>query len=373
MHPRCHNPPHIQTPVLDFDGYAAHLWRDVLDVSVCEVQSLVILVSVPLRIACSVHEHPARTLVAQVYLHSLTSTCNQSALIYSCKPSNMLFGKAHALDTATDLPPHTPPQLLVQRFMPMASAAHGVAKRRSAHVQADKDYYMRGGSGSMQHILYTGTLPEVDNNRTPYAKAEEHHSEFVMGRVAFEEACECSSCVVFKLTYDVDKGKWTSNTRQAAVGVFALFIEMTFFITHPKQCVPSFLTDLLQSGALLVQRENGPPTPHQQDSAFVFNTHLRQIYVSTWSVMCMLCMIVIAGVFVMQRGKDEFRPYMGGLQPRVVAGPPPVVSGQSLASLSLHMSKGTAMVLVFVYTAAAWTMSNGIILNPVRNGSSITH
>ncbi len=59
MHPRCHNPPHIQPPVLDFDGYAAHLWRDVLDVSVCEVQSLIILVPVTLWIACSVHEHPA--------------------------------------------------------------------------------------------------------------------------------------------------------------------------------------------------------------------------------------------------------------------------------------------------------------------------
>jgi hypothetical protein len=86
--------------------------------------------------------------------------------------------------------------------------------------------------------------------------------------------------------------------------------------------------------------------------------------------MCMLCMIVIAGVFVMQRGNDEFRPYMGGLQSRVVAGPSPAVSAQSLASLSLHMSKGTAMVLVFVYAAAAWTMSNGIILNPVRNGKN---
>ncbi len=87
--------------------------------------------------------------------------------------------------------------------------------------------------------------------------------------------------------------------------------------------------------------------------------------------MCMLCMIVIAGFFVMQRGNDEFRPYMGGLQSRVVAGPSPAVSGR-LASLSFHMSKGTAMVLVFVYAAAAWTMSNGIILNPLRNGSSIT-
>ncbi len=133
----------------------------------------------------------------------------------------------------------------------------------------------------------------------------------------------------------------------------------------------TFTTDILQSGALLVQRENGPPTPQQQDSTFVFNTHLRQIYVSTWSVVCMLCMIVIGGVFVMQRGNDEFRPYMGGLQSRV-AGPSPAVSGQSLASLSLHMNKGTAMVLVFVYAAAAWTMSNGIILNPVRNDSSIT-
>ena len=100
--------------------------------------------------------------------------------------------------------------------MPVASA-HGVAKRRAAHVQADENYLH---SSSMQHILYTGALPEVDNNRTPYAKAEDHHSEFVMGRVAFEEACECSSCVVFKLTYDVDKGKWTSSTRQAAVGVY---------------------------------------------------------------------------------------------------------------------------------------------------------
>ena len=127
----------------------------------------------------------------------------------------------------------------------------------------------------------------------------------------------------------------------------------------------------MQSGALLVQRENNsPPTP-QQNNTFVFSTHLRQIYVSTWSVMCMLCMIVIAGLFVMQRGNDEFRPYMGGLQARV-AGLSPAVSGR-LASLSFHMSKGTAMVLVFAYAAAAWTMSNGIILNPVRNGDSITH
>jgi hypothetical protein len=99
----------------------------------------------------------------------------------------MLFGKTRALDTTKDQLPHTPPQLSVQRFMPMASA-HGVAKRRAAHVQADDDYLR----SSMQHILYTGALPEVDNNRTPYAKAEEHHSEFVTGRVAFEEACECS-------------------------------------------------------------------------------------------------------------------------------------------------------------------------------------
>ncbi len=152
----------------------------------------------------------------------------------------MLFGKTHALDTTTDAPPHTPLQLSVQRFMPMASAAHGVAKRRSAHVQADKDYSMRSSSSSsgiMQHILYTGTLPEVDS-RTPYAKAEEHHSEFVMGRVAFEEACECSSCVVFKLTYDVDKGKWTSNTTQAAVGVCTFFLQRADILCYTS-CVIS--------------------------------------------------------------------------------------------------------------------------------------
>ncbi len=55
--------------------------------------------------------------------------------------------------------------------------------------------------------------------RAVYANAQKNHSEFIMGCVKFEGECECSSCVIVKLTYDEGKEQWTGNTAHAVVSV----------------------------------------------------------------------------------------------------------------------------------------------------------
>jgi hypothetical protein len=95
---------------------------------------------------------------------------------------------------------------------------------------------------------------------------------------------------------------------------------------------------------------------------------LRQVYVTTWSVLCFLGMAGIAGAFIVQRINDEVKmasPF----------GDKPALSDSGILSSSpsnssSSMSKMTAMLLCFMYAALAWLMSNGIVANP-RMGMSV--
>jgi hypothetical protein len=117
-----------------------------------------------------------------------------------------------------------------------------------------------------------------------------------------------------------------------------------------------------------------PASNQQQErvNTLAFSTNLRQIYVSTWSGVCMACMIIVAGIFLMQRGSDQVCPWTSGMRQIPHPSMHQSLSGGQMRPLlpSLHMSKNTAMVLVFVHTGAAWLMSNGIVMNPRQNGFS---
>ena len=118
----------------------------------------------------------------------------------------------------------------------------------------------------------------------------------------------------------------------------------------------------------------------EQPGSFKITTSVRQIHVSTWSLACFVCMVVIAASFIFQRISDEARLAGSG------AGGGALFSSGS--ALSLHrgsyialdgpsakqqqqkrmgastMGKSRAMVLTFLYAACAWMMSNGLVLNP---------
>ncbi len=82
--------------------------------------------------------------------------------------------------------------------------------------------------------------------------------------------------------------------------------------------------------------------------------------------MCMLCMVVIAGIFLIQRGSDELRLWLGMMSIQLRVHLP--ASARMMSMQASYMIRSAAMVLVFVCAAAAWTMSNGMILKPRKNG-----
>ncbi len=112
------------------------------------------------------------------------------------------------------------------------------------------------------------------------------------------------------------------------------------------------------------------------------------MYISTWAAACFIGMVAIAFIFIIQRINDEVS--MGantgnhgnsvqqqqGLKHSVSPHHHPpgwiedmqkkaaVAAHESTQTAVSHMTKSEAMVLCFLYTAFAWMMSNGIVLNP---------
>ncbi len=130
--------------------------------------------------------------------------------------------------------------------------------------------------------------------------------------------------------------------------------------------------NIWQTGILRIQEDekapvpavNGTPPqgpPKIQDHSITISSSLRQIYVSTWSLICFVGMGCVALIFIVQRFNDEFR---GGVSVRLASR----VSPANSYSTNHAAGKNNAMVLTFIYTALAWTMSNGLLLNPRRKG-----
>jgi len=120
---------------------------------------------------------------------------------------------------------------------------------------------------------------------------------------------------------------------------------------------------------------SGSRVPAMQMRTWRVNTTVRQIYLSTWAAMCLLGMILIAGSFIVERINDEVR--IGYWKSSHVSTPTNAVPTAGIASAKMYRTsqntlqhqgagKMTAMVLCFVYASLAWTMSNGIVLNPRR-------
>ena len=104
---------------------------------------------------------------------------------------------------------------------------------------------------------------------------------------------------------------------------------------------------------------------------FKHSLSMRQIYVTTWGLMCYLGMVSIALAFIVQRINDEVKiasPF--GDKPVILDGMYLSSSGKVTVGASggaespTGMTKGTAMLLCFSYAAIAWMMSNGIVANP---------
>lgn len=114
-----------------------------------------------------------------------------------------------------------------------------------------------------------------------------------------------------------------------------------------------------------------------------FTTSVRQIFVSTWTLVCFVGMVVIAGSFIVQRISDEARMLAVGAGTRTLYSyyshrsqplpplydpstgrplPRETYTSQNVATSS--MTKDVAMVLTFLYACFAWTLSNGLVLNP---------
>ncbi len=58
------------------------------------------------------------------------------------------------------------------------------------------------------------------NTTTPqsnHSEAARIHRSHMIQLTEFEEACECTSCTVLKLSFDENSNEWTSNTLQAVV------------------------------------------------------------------------------------------------------------------------------------------------------------
>lgn len=92
-------------------------------------------------------------------------------------------------------------------------------------------------------------------------------------------------------------------------------------------------------------------------------TTIRHIYINTWALACLVGMVCIALAFVTQKIHDEARMV---LSPVSTAGGIAMVrsGGTGPAAGQSSMTKETAMLLAFVYSALAWAMSNGLVLNP---------
>ncbi len=133
----------------------------------------------------------------------------------------------------------------------------------------------------------------------------------------------------------------------------------------------------VQKGNLRLQKEQrltskpmGASTGTGSNAAhggvITFSTSMRQIYISTWSLLCLICMVVVVATFAMQRFGTEARAR--GFGPTFVSSSSSQ-HGRLPSSFrsSTSMTKGTAMILVFLYAACAWTMSNGLVLNPRWN------
>jgi hypothetical protein len=111
--------------------------------------------------------------------------------------------------------------------MPGLAHAHGASKRHlagggsSRHPPPDEVCTHSSSRGTVPYLgaaAAEGPSMPSDGPRAqrmdPHTDAERHHRDFVMECIRFEELCECSSCVVVKLTYDEDKEQWTANTRK---------------------------------------------------------------------------------------------------------------------------------------------------------------
>jgi preprotein translocase subunit SecG len=106
-----------------------------------------------------------------------------------------------------------------------------------------------------------------------------------------------------------------------------------------------------------------PPTPQQQQEEQL-STSLRQIYVTTWSLLCFLGMVAVALIFLVLQPSTMDLTLASSSMGRMSSVAAAATAEQSLASV---MSNEMAMLLTFVYAACAWTVSNGLVLNPRIN------
>jgi hypothetical protein len=106
-----------------------------------------------------------------------------------------------------------------------------------------------------------------------------------------------------------------------------------------------------------------PLTPRQQQEEQL-STSLRQIYVTTWSLLCFLGMVTVALIFLVLQPSTMDLTLASSSMGRMSSVAAAATAEQSLASV---MSNEMAMLLTFVYAACAWTVSNGLVLNPRIN------
>jgi hypothetical protein len=102
-------------------------------------------------------------------------------------------------------------------------------------------------------------------------------------------------------------------------------------------------------------------TPPQEEQ---LSTSLRQIYVTTWSLLCFLGMVAIVLVFLVLHSSTMDLTLASSSMGRMSSVAAVARAEQSLAFV---MSNEMAMLLTFVYAACAWTVSNGLVLNPQVN------
>ena len=199
------------------------------------------------------------------------------------------------------------------------------------------------------------------------------HREYVRRLASTEDQTECSSCVLYKRSFNEDTSEWTSSTWEAAVSCFVLEIICGW------NTKPDILE--LQRGVVQLQEDAMEASSNSMASQHTFgiSVTVRQMYVSVWAAACFVGMVIIAGIFIVQRINDEVSMGGGGgggsgstqnglkhtVSPHHHNRQDSSLSASDPSSLSLStMTKSEAMVLCFLYTAFAWMMSNGIVLNP---------